>query len=1184
MTQPWLTLVIIVLVLLALTCWVVWWQWDYRNNAFNRAQKEIQRACGGQDRYDSTRILMLGDEEMNRLLCRSWSLTDGLEHWFGQWWFNPQCSLLCVPQALQNPGKKHLIRQNEWQKTLAALVRSRPQRPLDALIVTLPLEALIGGDNTRVQLLNNCQQIQQVCGLSLPIYLLIGGLESLDGMQALLEMLPEQARRSAIGSPIPVAREAVWKPQWIDDALDNTRHALRQVICELGALNGQTPPSLFRLPASFLPLATPLHDYFDSLLSNNARDEPPLLRGIWFVARSITDDKPQMQFCQNLLDGKIAAERGLAMPVRRLLRLNLRRQFVTLTCYSCLCVLWLAVMTWRWQYQHTNALLLHDRLQLLASQTAEPGAPGERTAAFYWRILNAIPQWQFSSVVWPGSLFSRTDGKLRETLHSATLTSLLLPAANGVCQQNLNVLRNEEDAREDLLPDERYRQIEALLGETKQMETRYLPLLQLLQVKQPTVTTLANVSSSIWGVTVDVDSLPAQDSLNALFATLNIARLHLPDASELTRRNSELFSRETMRWLEQNYGDASLDDSEERLEKLLALFSNDTRITPLFVRSLVRQIGRLQATLATINNLSRDAAHSPVRLPLDELLTQARGLRLIDNRVIPQLLRHEALLRQRFMAQVDDSRLHFSSLTEQSPDGNFSVSPDILALQKSLRDLLNHPFWQRGVDLTPIASTGYPGVLQLQQAQQLFSGYQRYVQQLPDSLWRPKLVALAQNAVENAMNLALYADAPDSAQGSAVSIADADRVIDAFSQLARPQLAARLRQQIAAQVMARVSQQGGALLPNMAPPAIAYATPEQAQASGERIAAWSTAQAEQISATLTRYQQDVTWLDGQRPWLSAAENQQIVRWVNSLNAMQRLLQQDPTTPPAQMTTLATALPTLTAQNCQSELAQFTASGGNDFYSQSLTALVGAAQQNCRQLRQQASVSTTQKIFNLYNVWLAGHFPFTAVPHAPDADVVRVRELTVLLDTLPPESLTGQPPLIQQLAAAKPLLAALVSPKGVAVRVLWRTSRNNETGADQIVDWRLSGNQQTLSYPGGAEVDLHWRSGDALSVSLRWAKNSAWRPLPGASQPGITVVGDTGRWRWQGAWSLLRMIAQQRVGGALAQPLPLRFTLPVGDGQLRATTTVYLQVALLDAEGKAPLPWVRLTEQGLSGED
>ncbi|WP_232081585.1 hypothetical protein [Citrobacter rodentium] len=584
----------------------------------------------------------------------------------------------------------------------------------------------------------------------------------------------------------------------------------------------------------------------------------------------------------------------------------------------------------------------------------------------------------------------------------------------------------------------------------------------------------------------------------------------------------------------------------------------------------------MQTTLTTINNLSRDAAHSPIRLPLDELLAQARGLRLIDNRVIQELQRHEALLRQRFLAQVDDSRLHFSSLTEQSPDGSFSVSPDVLALQKSLRDLLNQPFWQRGADPTPVPATGYPGAPQLQQAQLLFSGYQRYLQQLPDSLWRPKLVTLAQNATDNAMSQALYADALESAQGSVISTADADRVIDAFSQLARPQSAVRLRQQTAAQVLARVSQQGGALLPDVAPTTIHYATPQQAQSSGEKAAAWSNTQAAQISATLSRYQQDIAWLDGQRPWLSAAENQQIARWVNSLNTMQRLQQQDPTSPPAQMSSLATALPTLTAQNCQSELAPFAASVSNDFYSQSLNSLVAAAQQNCRQLRQQAGISATQKIFTLYNVWLSGRFPFTAAPHAPDADVDRVRELIALLAALPPESLPEQPSLIQQLAAAKPLLAALVSPQGIALRVVWRTSRNNESGADQIADWQLTGNQQSLSYPGGAEAELHWRSGDALSFSLRWAANSAWRPLPGAALPGVTVTGDTGRWRWQGSWALLRMIAQQRVGGALAQPLPLRFSLPVGDGQQRANATVYLQVALLDAEGKAPLPWVTLT--------
>lgn len=116
MTQPWFTLLIIMLMLLAITLWCVWWQWEYRNNTFTRAQKEIQRACGGQDPYDSMRILMLGNEEDNRLLCRSWSLTDGQEHWFGQWWFNSQCSILCLPQTLQTAGRKRLIRQNDWQK------------------------------------------------------------------------------------------------------------------------------------------------------------------------------------------------------------------------------------------------------------------------------------------------------------------------------------------------------------------------------------------------------------------------------------------------------------------------------------------------------------------------------------------------------------------------------------------------------------------------------------------------------------------------------------------------------------------------------------------------------------------------------------------------------------------------------------------------------------------------------------------------------------------------------------------------------------------------------------------------------------------------------------------------------------------------------------------------------------
>ncbi len=228
-------------------------------------------------------------------------------------------------------------------------------------------------------------------------------------------------------------------------------------------------------------------------------------------------------------------------------------------------------------------------------------------------------------------------------------------------------------------------------------------------------------------------------------------------------------------------------------------------------------------------------------------------------------------------------------------------------------------------------------------------------------------------------------------------------------------------------MIARIQREGSVLLPAASPPGISYATPEQAQASAEKAAGWVTAQTEQITAALTRYQPEISWLDRQRPWLSAQDNVLVARWSSSLNALQRLQQQDPTSPPVQMTTLAAALPEMTAENCQSELAQYV-SAGNDFYSQSLTALVGSSQQKCRQLREQATISATQHIFTLYNDWLAGtsRLPLTFRPGCrPD----RVKELVTLLRQLPKESLGTLPPLIQQLAAAQPLLAALVSPEG-----------------------------------------------------------------------------------------------------------------------------------------------------------
>lgn len=1184
MTQTGATLLLIALILVAVTLLFVWWQWQHRNNTFIRALREISHATGESDPYQPTRLLMLGNDNDNHLLCRGWGLSDGVEYWFGRWWFNTHCSVLCVPQTLQSTTKKHLIRQNDWQKTLTALVKSRSKRPLDGLVITLSLDALLpNAETTPVteNLLRNCQQIQQICGLSLPIYLLISGLETFDGTDTLLERLPENARQSPIGSPILVAREAVWKAQWIDEALENARFALRQAILEMGTTQGDIPPVLFRLPEQLTQTAPALHSLFDPLLSSNTRDEPPQLRGIWFVSRQKNATLPQMFFSQKLLDGKILAEQGLALPVRRLLRLNMHRQFITLACCSCLFVVWLATMLYSWKHQHKDALLLHDHLLRLASQTRGSETSGDRAAALYWRTLNGIPTWQFQSVIWPGSLFSQTDRKLQETFHNATLASLLVPATNSICLQNQDDASGEPD---NALPDARYRQVEQLLAKTKLMESRYLPLLQLLQVKRPGTTTFAAVSSAVWGTDVDTDSLPQPAVLNRLFSSLDVSRLNLPDATALTQRNSERYTSLTRQWLEQSYDNTHLDTWLAQLEQLLEQFSARTDIDATFVRTLVRQVSRLQNMLATITTLNHDAAHSTITLQLNELLRKAQPLKLIDDKTSHALRQHDEQLRQRLLMQLDNSQLHFSSLTEQTPEGDFTVSSELIALQKSLRALLNQPFWLHGAGTPPPARTGSPGNIQLRQALTFYDGYQRFIQHAPDSLWRSKITALAANAVENAMIQTLYSAPPTQEQVAAMSTASADRVIDAFNQLHRPALANALRQQVAAQVIAQIRREGSPLLPSQdSVPAISYASQQQAQLSGQQVAAWANTQTEQISTAIVRHQQDIAWLDAQRPWLSVQDNRMVTRWQASLNAMQRLQQQDLASPPAQMSALAAALPTLTAQNCQTQLAQYSPPAGQDFYSQSLNSLLNEAHRQCSTQRHQADEATVQQILALYNEWLAGHFPFTPRLSARDADPDRVKALVQHLALLPAENKDAYPPLVQQLLTAQPLLSALISPQGVTVKVTWRTSRLQEVGADQIAQWQLSTPQQTRRYPGNAAQDLHWRSGESLQFSLRWAANSSWRPVAGSSQPGVTVSRDTGLWRWHGPWALLRMIGGQRVATGSSLQTPLRFALDASNGLQQTRATVFLQLSLLDPQGNAPLPWGALFQENIHGQ-
>ena len=90
------------------------------------------------------------------------------------------------------------------------------------------------------------------------------------------------------------------------------------------------------------------------------------------------------------------------------------------------------------------------------------------------------------------------------------------------------------------------------------------------------------------------------------------------------------------------------------------------------------------------------------------------------------------------------------------------------------------------------------------------------------------------------------------------------------------------------------------------------------------------------------------------------------------------------------------------------------------------------------------------------------------------------------------------------------------------------------GSDQIIDWRLQSGEQLASFPSGENL-LLWQVGEPLSLDLRWASGSAFKPLmPQISgkldsrvNPPLTV--DTRQlsatFASQGNWGLFEWLAR-----------------------------------------------------------
>lgn len=205
------TLSIVALVLLAIVVVLViaaavWWlrtQGGAAIRSFYGAVRQMEQEQGTRDRYQTPWLMMLGNETDGAQLCSQWRLqpTDKAG-WFGRWFCDAEGAVLVVPQALFLPDEGMNRQRGNWWRLLGLLLRLRSKRPLDGVIWTVPFGKLDDIEQTTELSLKVRRvfiDLLQRFGLSLPVYVVITGMEELPGFQELVSALPAEARESMLG-------------------------------------------------------------------------------------------------------------------------------------------------------------------------------------------------------------------------------------------------------------------------------------------------------------------------------------------------------------------------------------------------------------------------------------------------------------------------------------------------------------------------------------------------------------------------------------------------------------------------------------------------------------------------------------------------------------------------------------------------------------------------------------------------------------------------------------------------------------------------------------------------------------------------------------------------------------------------------------------------------------------------
>ncbi len=1231
----WVVGVLLVLALLAAAIWWLRTQSGAAIRGFYAAVRNMEQEQGVQDRYQSPWLLMLGNDAQGAQLCSCWHLlpTDK-PAWFGRWWSDPDGAVLVVPESLFLPDEGLKLKRGSWWRLLGLILRLRARRPLDGVIWTVSASRLWDDEQAAslgIAARRRFLDLLQRLGLSLPVYVVVTEMEQVPGFQELIEALPKESHERVLGWTSPYAPEALWQSEWSDQALDQVTRALAEAITEVGALSGRLSEDLYSLPERFEALRRNLQTLLDPVFQGNAQNEAARFRGVYFTASEAPTSAPvfsasdipllQSAFARQLWQRRIIAEQGLAQVVPRLLHLRQRWQRVVGVTAAIVGLVWAVAMVWVWRDSLKDARELSNLMQdaqknyVTVIDDSHRLGPTRRNVQTFWQLMEQSPRWHFASLVLPTSWFSSLDHERDQALRGVAMSHMMLPLRD-LLQANLTQLKAIQSTNrrpnlggEDPTQWRTYIKSKELVERATALEQQYQWMTKAMNNHKTPLDDLASLSNLALGLNLNAGTLHRAAFYNQHLAKMDISHLihlDLPAEGLIIGAN---FKELMGRWLDQYYLAENFVSQAGYLKLHLDQLESGAVSSLAELEDLKAMIDDLQAAVSQTNSAWSRGKGEDLVPGYSALMDKVRQSTLLGAPLQQSLEDQAAKLQQSFRDQWIAKAGSRDNLLTQQGSGQLLLQEHVLQLNNAIAALFRRDFVAMALRADDSAGGTHQSLDSdgLNSALMYFASYKSYASEdmprIPPA-YRGPMLRVAENAAARAMWVSLESSR-DPSQGTAAFNIKTDQALalqSAFIELKRTDLASSLQNALNRRALAEV----GSGLEQINAQAVFHERVDINSWDGSKNLGLQLFRANDVQDLKLDLKQQfnsmqviaearapaLEWLRAQQQNLGAGDFERFTRLNGLFDELLKYKEQNPASSPALMEQLVSRdFIDMDAASCMQILSSVNLPAGQGELALRAQALQQGAMRRCQGLQQEQAVRAWNELAGYFNQYLAERFPFSHGLQAVDAEPARVQHLLELIDTRLPKAQAGlassQSPdrlaaadFLDRLKQARAWLGPLFLRDqsgmiGFDMEVRWRTDREEERGANQVIAWGLNAGSQQINYPGDAQQRLRWMVGQPIRLTLRWARNGSERPVSDPVQPSLAVSDLEAGWEYEGPWSLLRMMRSHL--SVVRQPnvdytdFPLTLRLPVRDSTNGdAQTTMFIRLSLMTQGGKLPL--------------